>query len=76
MSDIIFNVADKQPYDCLYYDSTYGYRACLNGRPIDIANIETVCALKDKFGLEELNIKGSDVSRFEKCLYGDDYKRS
>lgn len=75
MSDIIFNVADKQPYDCLYYDSTYGYRACLNGVEMDIANIETVYALKDKFGLPELNIKGSDVSRFEKCLYGADYKR-
>ena len=75
MSDIIFNVADKQPYDCLYYDSTYGYRACLNGTPMDIAKIETVYALKDKFGLEELNIKADDVSRFEKCLFGSDYER-
>lgn len=75
MSDIIFNVADKNPYDCLYYDSTYGYRACLNGEEMDIANIETVQALKNNFGLPELNIKASDVSRFEICLYGNDYKR-
>lgn len=75
MSTINFNVAGANPYDCLYY-STYGYRACLNGTPMDIANMETVYALKDKFGLPELNIKTSDVERFEKCLYGDDYKHS
>ena len=69
MSDVIFNVADKNPYDCLYYDTNYGYRACLNGKRLDIANIETVLALRDNFGLPELNVKINDVERFEKCLY-------
>ena len=71
MSDVIFNVADKNPYDCLYYDDTYGYRACLNGKRIDITDIKTVSALKDQFGLPDLNIAGSDVQNFEKCVYGE-----
>lgn len=70
MSDVIFNVADKQPYDCLYFDSSYGYRACLNGKRFDIAKGETVQALKNNFGLPELNIKSDDVKRFESCIYG------
>lgn len=71
MSDVIFNVADKNPYDCLYYDATYGYRACINGKRIDIKDIKTVGALKDKFGLPDLNIGGNDVTNFEKCIYGE-----
>lgn len=71
MSDVIFNVADKNPYDCLYYDTTYGYRASLNGKRIDIKDIKTVSALKDEFGLPDLNISGSDVQNFEKCIYGE-----
>ena len=70
MSDINFNMDDKRnPYDCLYFDTNYGYRACLNGRRLDIADIKTVLALKDKFGLTELNISEKDVARFEKCIY-------
>ena len=58
MSEIDFNITDNTyPYDCLYHD-TYGYRACLNGRRFDIAKIETVLALRDNFGLPDLNIKG------------------
>jgi hypothetical protein len=70
-NDINFNIEDKSfPYDCLYYDTGYGYRACLNGKRLDIADIKTVTALKDKFGLRELNISQKDVKRFESCLYG------
>lgn len=69
MSDVIFNVADKQPYDCLYFDSAYGYRACLNGKKIGIAKGETVQALKKEFGLPELNIKKEDLKEFEKALF-------
>ena len=58
----------RYPYDCLYHDS-YGYRACLNGRRFDIAKIETVLALRDNFGLADLNIKAEDVERFESCIY-------
>ena len=69
MSEINFNITDNTyPYDCLYHD-TYGYRACLNGRRFDIAKIETVLALRDNFGLPDLNIKADDVERFEKCIY-------
>lgn len=69
MSDINFNMTDNSfPYDCLYFDTNYGYRACLNGKRLDIADIKTVQALK-KLGLQELNISQKDVQRFEKCLY-------
>ena len=69
MSEINFNVTDKSyPYDCLYFDTKYGYRACLNGKRIDISDIKTVGALK-KLGLPELNISDKDVNRFEKCIY-------
>ena len=71
MSDVFFNVADKNPYDCLYYDATYGYRACINGKRIDIKDIKTVSTLKDQFGLPDLNISGNDVENFEKCIYGE-----
>lgn len=71
MSEINFNVTDNSyPYDCLYYDA-YGYRACLNGKRFDIAKMDTVIALRDKFGLPELNIKIEDVGRFENCIYND-----
>ena len=70
MSEINFNVTDKSyPYDCLYFDTNYGYRACLNGKRLDIADIKTVTALKNQFGLPELNISAKDVARFEKCIY-------
>jgi hypothetical protein len=66
-----FNIEDKSfPYDCLYFDKNYGYRACLNGKCLYIADIKTVIALKDKFGLPELNISEKDLKRFESCLYG------
>lgn len=70
MSDVIFNVADKNPYDCLYFSSEYGYRACLNGKRMDILDIETVKSLKNVVGLQELYISKKDVDKFEKCLYG------
>lgn len=70
MSEINFNVTDKSyPYDCLYFDTNYGYRACLNGKRLDIADIKTVTSLKNQFGLTELNISSKDVARFEKCIY-------
>lgn len=70
MSEINFNLEDKRnPYDCLYFDTNYGYRACLNGKRLYIADIKTVIALKDKLGLPELNISEKDVNRFEKCIY-------
>ena len=70
MAEINFNVTDNSyPYDCLYFDTNYGYRACLNGKRLDIADIKTVIALKDKFGLPELNISEKDVKRFESCIY-------
>lgn len=70
MSSVNFNLTDKSyPYDCLYYDTTYGYRACLNGKRLDIADIKTVNALKNQYGLPELNISSKDVGRFEKCIY-------
>ena len=76
MSEINFNITDNTyPYDCLYHD-TYGYRACLNGRRFDIAKIETVLALRDNFGLPDLNIKAEDVERFEKCIYWHKKKTS
>ena len=62
ISDYIYS------YDCFYYDR-YGYRSCLNGRRFDIAKIETVLALRDNFGLPDLNIKADDLERFEKCIY-------
>lgn len=69
MSDINFNMVDNSfPYDCLYFDTNYGYRACLNGKRLDIADIKTVQALK-QLGLREINISQKDVQRFEKCLY-------
>ena len=75
MAEINFNVTDNSyPYDCLYYDTNYGYRACLNGKRRDIADIKTVIALKDKFGLPELNISEKDVKRFEKWIYWKDGK--
>ena len=75
MSEINFNITDNTyPYDCLYHD-TYGYRACLNGRRFDIAKIETVLALRDNFGLPDLNIKADDVDRFEKCIYWKSEKK-
>ena len=70
MAEINFNVTDNSyPYDCLYFDTNYGYRACLNGKRLDIADIKTVIALKNQFGLPELNISEKDVKRFEKCIY-------
>lgn len=69
MSNVIFNVADKNPYDCLYFDNSYGFRACLNGNRLDILDIETVKALKKEYGLPELHISSKDVDKFEKCLY-------
>ena len=76
MGNINFNIEDNRyPYDCLYYDTNYGYRACLNGKRLDIADIKTVIALKDKFGLPELNISEKDVKRFEKCIYWNTEKK-
>ena len=76
MAEINFNVTDNSyPYDCLYFDTNYGYRACLNGKRLDIADIKTVIALKDKFGLPELNISEKDVKRFEKCIYWNTEKK-
>ena len=70
MSSVNFNLTDNSyPYDCLYFDTTYGYRACLNGKRLDIADIKTVTALKSQYGLPELNISAKDVARFEKCIY-------
>lgn len=70
MSEINFNIEDKRyAYDCLYFDANYGYRACLNGKRLDISDIKTVIALKDKLGLPELNISEKDVKRFESCIY-------
>ena len=70
MAEINFNVTDNSyPYDCLYFDTNYGYRACLNGKRLDIADIKTVIALKNQFGLPELNISEKDVKRFESCIY-------
>lgn len=70
MSEINFNMIDKSfPYDCLYFDTNYGYRACVNGKRLDIADIKTVTALKNQFNLPELNISSKDVERFEKCIY-------
>ena len=70
MSNINFNVSDNSyPYDCLYFDTTYGYRACLNAKRLDIADIKTVTALKNQFCLPELNVSAKDVTRFEKCIY-------
>ena len=70
MGEINFNVTDNSyPYDCLYFDTNYGYRACLNGKRLDIADIKTVIALKNQFGLPELNISEKDVKRFENCIY-------
>lgn len=70
-NNVNFNLQDNSyPYDCLYYDAHYGYRACLNGKRLDIADIKTVGALKNKFGLPELNISEKDVKSFELCLYG------
>lgn len=71
MSEINFNVADAHPYDCLYHGDNYGYRACLNGKQIGIAKIETVYALKDQFSLPDLEIKAEDVKEFEKALFGE-----
>lgn len=70
MSSVNFNLTDTSyPYDCLYFDTTYGYRACLNGKRLDIADIKTVTTLKNQYGLPELNISAKDVARFEKCIY-------
>lgn len=70
MGEINFNVSDNTyPYDCLYYDTNYGYRACLNGKRLDIADIKTVTALKNQFYLPELNVSEKDVALFEKCIY-------
>ena len=70
MAEINFNVTDNSyPYDCLYFDTNYGYRACLNGKRLDIGDIKTVIALKNQFGLPELNISEKDVKRFENCIY-------
>lgn len=70
MSEINFNVSDNSyPYDCLYFDASYGYRACFNGKRLDIADIKTVNALKNQFYLPELNVSSKDVDRFEKCIY-------
>ena len=68
MSEINFNVADNSyAYDCLYYDTSYGYRACLNGKRLDIADIKTVSALKNQFCLPELTVSAKDVAHLEKC---------
>ena len=76
MGEINFNVTDNSyPYDCLYFDTNYGYRACLNGKRLDIADIKTVIALKNQFGLPELNISEKDVKRFEKCIYWNTEKK-
>ena len=70
MAEINFNVTDNSyPYDCLYFDTNYGYRACLNRKRLNIADIKTVIALKNQFGLPELNISEKDVKRFENCIY-------
>ena len=69
MGNVNFNLDDgRYPYDCLYYGD-YGYRACINGKRLDIADIKTVGALKDKFGLPDLNISGKDLKHFEECIY-------
>ena len=69
MIEINFNITENSfLYDCFYHD-TYGYRAFLNRRRVDMAKIETVLALRDNFGLPDLNIKAEDVERFEKCIY-------
>lgn len=69
MSNVNFNMVDSGKFmDVLYYDSSYGYRCCLNGKRMDIAKIETVAALKS-LGMPEINIKGDDLARFESCIY-------
>lgn len=70
MSAINFNVAGVYPYDCLYYDKEYGYRACINGVRMTIASADTLKSLKEQMALPEYHIAKSDLNRFEDCLYG------
>ena len=70
MSSINFNVAGLYPYDCLYYDKEYGYRACINGTRMTIASADTLKSLKEQMGLPEYHIAKTDLGRFEDCLYG------
>ena len=69
MSEVNFNIANDHPYDCVYHDTNYGYRACLNGKKIGIQKIETVQALMGAFGLPDLHVKAEDVKSFEACLF-------
>lgn len=69
MSSINFNVEGLNPYDCLYYDKEYGYRACINGKRMTITSSDTLKSLKDTMGLPEYHIAKDDLSRFEACLY-------
>ena len=69
MSSINFNLAGLYPYDCLYYDKEYGYRACINGTRMTITSADTLKSLKEQMGLPEYHIAKSDLSRFEDCLY-------
>ncbi len=69
MSSIAFNVEGIYPYDCLYYDAEYGYRACVNGTRMTIASPDTLKSLKDVMGLPEYHIPKTDLSRFEACIY-------
>lgn len=69
MSTVNFNIAGLYPYDCLYYDKEYGYRACINGTRMTINSGDTVKALKETMGLPEYHIPKADLSRFEDCLY-------
>lgn len=71
MSSINFNLAGLFPYDCLYYDKEYGYRACVNGKRMTIASADTLKSLKEQMGLPEYHIAKSDLGRFEACLYGE-----
>lgn len=69
MSTVNFNIAGINPYDCLYYDKEYGYRACINGKRMTITSSDTLKSLKEVMRLPEYNIAKDDLARFENCLY-------
>lgn len=68
MSGVNFNYVDSGKYpDIMFFNSTDGYYACINGKVIPIYCWDTVLGLRN-LGIPEINISHKDFKNFIACI--------
>lgn len=75
MSGVNFNYLDSGKYpDLMFFNSTDGYYACINGKVMPIFNWDTVLGLRT-LGIPEIKISHQDFKNFIKCIETPDEKK-